>query len=362
MRVDREISILRKVRHPNVIQLLEIISTKHHLFIITEYAQGGELFKHIVNSSRLSEWEASRLFQQILNAVEYLHSLGITHRDLKPENLLLDKHNNIKVVDFGLGNIYAQNEKLNTACGSPSYAAPEMLSGQPYNGMMTDIWSCGIVLYAMCCGYLPFEDSETPELYRKIKEGNYVLPSFCSDNLRSLLRRVLNVVPEIRLPIPKIREHSFCQANPVVAVKGMISGISCIPVSHSLATKASQLLQDNLEVITSSVHKGRHNNHSSCYYLLLQQQLNREGRSLLEYFIEKQEFIHKYENLDRLAQVMMRGMSKSIESGAKTVTKKHQSIERRNRSSEAERTERKYKSAEKRKRGSRKALLEKYKF
>ena len=126
------------------------------MFIITEYAQGGELFKYIVNSTRLDEEEASRMIQQILNAVEYLHSLGIAHRDLKPENLLLDNNMNIKVVDFGLGNLYAKGEKLKTACGSPSYAAPEMLSGEMYSGLSTDIWSCGIILYAMCCGYLPF--------------------------------------------------------------------------------------------------------------------------------------------------------------------------------------------------------------
>jgi 5'-AMP-activated protein kinase catalytic alpha subunit len=201
IRVDREIAILRKVRHPNIIQLLEIIETPGHLFIITEYAQGGELFKHIVQNTRLTELEASRIIQQILNAVEYLHSLGISHRDLKPENLLFDRQLNIKVVDFGLGNIYAQGEKLHTACGSPSYAAPEMLLGEPYNGSLSDIWSCGIILYAMCCGYLPFEDPEASELYRKIREGKYSLPGFCSDELGSILQRILNTIPGMRLSV-----------------------------------------------------------------------------------------------------------------------------------------------------------------
>ena len=148
--------------------LTQIFETKKCLYLITEYAGGGELFDHIVNNKRLEEREASRILQQILNAVEYLHKLGIVHRDLKPENLLLDSNSNIKVVDFGLSNINAKGEQLRTACGSPCYAAPEMVTAKPYNGLKTDIWSCGIILYAMCCGYLPFDDPNTAELYRKI--------------------------------------------------------------------------------------------------------------------------------------------------------------------------------------------------
>lgn len=114
-----------------------------------------------MSNTRLREPEAARILQQILNAVEYLHKLGIVHRDLKPENLLFDAKRNVKVVDFGLGNIYAKGEELRTACGSPCYAAPEMVTARPYHGLKTDIWSCGIILYAMCCGYLPFDDPNT---------------------------------------------------------------------------------------------------------------------------------------------------------------------------------------------------------
>lgn len=116
---------------------------------------------------------ASVVFQQLINAIEYLHSIGVAHRDIKPENILLDYQNNVKLIDFGLSNFYQKNEKLLTSCGSPCYAAPEMLVEQAYDPTLADIWSCGIVLYAMICGFLPFEDKSTKVLYHKIKDGYY---------------------------------------------------------------------------------------------------------------------------------------------------------------------------------------------
>jgi len=126
-RVSREIKILKMIRHPNIIQLYEIIETPKQLYLIMEYASGGELFDYIVENTRLPEKEACKFFQQIISGIEYLHELGIVHRDLKPENLLIDHENNIKLVDFGLSNTYQQGSLLKTACGSPCYAAPEMI-------------------------------------------------------------------------------------------------------------------------------------------------------------------------------------------------------------------------------------------
>ena len=133
-----------------------------------EYASGGELFDYIVKRKRLGEEEACRFTQQIISGVEYIHKARICHRDLKPENLLLDDQNNIKIVDFGLSNMYNEGEMLKTACGSPCYAAPEMIAGKRYHGLNSDIWSTGIILYAMTCGYLPFEDPNTSKLYKNI--------------------------------------------------------------------------------------------------------------------------------------------------------------------------------------------------
>lgn len=157
-RVAREIHILKILRHPVVVQLYEIIETEKELYLIMEYARGGELFEHIVSHQRIKEKEAAKLLQQIVSGIEYLHKLGICHRDLKPENLLMDDYNNIKIVDFGLSNMYKDGELLKTACGSPCYAPPEMVAGKKYKGLPADIWSCGVILFAMVCGYLPFED------------------------------------------------------------------------------------------------------------------------------------------------------------------------------------------------------------
>ena len=130
-----------------------------------EYVSGGELFDYIVKKQKLKEEDACKFFQQILSSIEYLHELGIVHRDLKPENLLLDYQNNLKLVDFGLSNTYKQGETLKTACGSPCYAAPEMIEGKLYLGSRVDIWSSGVILFAMVAGYLPFEDKDTGKLY-----------------------------------------------------------------------------------------------------------------------------------------------------------------------------------------------------
>lgn len=158
LRVTREIDILKLIRHPNIIQLFEIIETPKQLFLIMEYVSGGELFDYIVKKQKLKEDEASDFFQQIICGIEYLHELGIVHRDLKPENLLLDHQKQIKLVDFGLSNTYKQGETLKTACGSPCYAAPEMIEGKAYYGSRVDVWSTGVILFAMVAGYLPFED------------------------------------------------------------------------------------------------------------------------------------------------------------------------------------------------------------
>lgn len=152
-----------------------------------EYASGGELFEYIVKRKKLKEQEACKFFQQIISGIEYIHKSGICHRDLKPENLLLDDQSNIKIVDFGLSNTYAPQQTLKTACGSPCYAAPEMIAGKRYHGLGSDIWSCGIILYAMTCGYLPFEDPNTNKLYKKILACDYLIPGFISAQNKDLI-------------------------------------------------------------------------------------------------------------------------------------------------------------------------------
>jgi len=179
-RITREIKILKKVRHPNVIQLYEIIETEKELYMIMEFCNGGELFDYIVKHTRLSEKQACKFYLELISGIEYIHQSGVCHRDLKPENLLLDYDLTLKIVDFGLSNMYETGSTLKTACGSPCYAAPEMIAGKRYHGLKTDIWSSGVVFYAMVCGYLPFEDPKTSNLYKKIMSADYTLPKFLS--------------------------------------------------------------------------------------------------------------------------------------------------------------------------------------
>ena len=208
-RVSREIKILRQVNHPHIVQLYEIIETSKQLLLVMELAEGGELFNYIVSKHRLNEHESCKYLSQLLSGLEYLQKLRIVHRDLKPENLLLDHKKNIKIVDFGLSNLYNANETLKTACGSPCYAAPEMIAGKRYHGAQVDIWSCGVILFAMLCGYLPFEDSNTSSLYKKIIAGEFKIPSWVSIEASDLLKKILVTDPEKRYNIDKIRCHPW---------------------------------------------------------------------------------------------------------------------------------------------------------
>mmetsp|Transcript_73652 Transcript_73652/g.159357 ORF Transcript_73652/g.159357 Transcript_73652/m.159357 type:complete len:780 (-) Transcript_73652:189-2528(-) len=208
-RVAREVHILKLIRHPHIVQLYEIIETRRQLYLIMEYASGGELFDYIVANGRVQEAEASRFFHQIIAGVEKIHAMHIVHRDLKPENLLLDEHRSIKIVDFGLSNVFRDEQLLKTACGSPCYAAPEMIAGHSYVPSLCDLWSCGVILFALVCGYLPFEDQQTAELYKKILAASYRPPKFISEAVKDLIAGLLTTDPSRRFTIPVIRSHPW---------------------------------------------------------------------------------------------------------------------------------------------------------
>ena len=176
--------------------------------MVLEYA-GGELFDYIVAHGRMSEDKARRFFQQIVCAVEYCHRHKIVHRDLKPENLLLDERLNVKIADFGLSNIMTDGNFLKTSCGSPNYAAPEVISGKLYAGPEVDVWSCGVILYVLLCGKLPFDDEYIPSLFKKIQQGNYSVPSYLSPGAVRLIRRMLQVSPVQRITVQEIRQDPW---------------------------------------------------------------------------------------------------------------------------------------------------------
>jgi len=212
-KIRREISILQFIKHPHVIRLYELIDTPSDMFMVMEYVPGGELFDHIVHKLRLQEDEARRFFQQILSAVEFCHENMVVHRDLKPENLLLDSNLHVKVCDFGLSNRIYDGEFLKTSCGSPNYASPEVVSGRAYGGPEVDVWSCGVVLYALLCGSLPFDDENVPNLFRKIKHGNFTLPGHLSSEAKDLLVQMLVVDPVKRITFRQIRNHRWFKSN-----------------------------------------------------------------------------------------------------------------------------------------------------
>lgn len=176
--------------------------------MVLEYA-GGELFDHIVQHGRMSEAEARRFFQQMLCAVEYCHRHKIVHRDLKPENLLLDDNLNVKIADFGLSNIMTDGNFLKTSCGSPNYAAPEVIGGKLYAGPEVDVWSCGIILYVLLVGRLPFDDEHIPSLFAKIARGTYSIPPWMPSAAANLIKKMLVVNPVQRATIEEIRQDPW---------------------------------------------------------------------------------------------------------------------------------------------------------
>ena len=204
-----EIEIISRLDHKNIIHVEKILEDSKNYYIIMEYCEKGELFDYIVNKERLNPAEASLFFYQLINGVEYIHQQGFAHRDLKPENLLLTKEKILKIIDFGLCHDFDGENYLTTKCGSPSYAAPEILKGYPYDGFKTDIWCCGIILYAMLCGYLPFDGDNNQEIFQSIVECKPEFPDFLEDDSINLLIWILNSEPNDRISIEEIKCHPF---------------------------------------------------------------------------------------------------------------------------------------------------------
>ena len=212
IRVKREFDMLSQFNHPNVILVAEIFESEDSFYSVMEYCEGGELFNYIVKKGHLNEDESAYFFFQLINGLEYIHSLGIVHRDLKPENLLLTNDHILKIIDFGLSNYFEENQDplLSTPCGSPCYASPEMVAGEKYDGFKIDVWSCGIILYAMTCGYLPFEDQDNDVLFKKILDCKLEFPKYTKGlSSTDLIEKILVTDPQKRITIPQIKLHPF---------------------------------------------------------------------------------------------------------------------------------------------------------
>ncbi|XP_073149491.1 CBL-interacting protein kinase 2-like [Henckelia pumila] len=209
--IKREISVMRLVNHPHIVQLYEVMASKTKIFFVMEYVKGGELFNKVAKG-KLKDDAARKYFQQLISAVDFCHSRGVYHRDLKPENLLLDENGNLKVSDFGLSALAEskrQDGLLHTTCGTPAYVAPEVINRRGYDGSKADIWSCGVILYVLLAGYLPFHDSNLMEMYKKIGKAEFKFPNWISPDVRKLISKMLDPDPNTRISMSKIMENSW---------------------------------------------------------------------------------------------------------------------------------------------------------
>ncbi|KAJ3339158.1 hypothetical protein HDU93_008544 [Gonapodya sp. JEL0774] len=231
--VVREIETWRALRHPNVAQLYEVLTTETKIYMVTEFVPGGEAFDMILRRGRMDDRSplAKRLFRQVVEAVKYCHDRNLVHRDLKLENVMLTEDmGNVKLIDFGftreVASLPTQKQLLDTYCGSTAYAAPEMIIGKQYLGPQADIWSLGVILYTLVCGYLPFDDDNENEMkvQKKIKELDYEVPEFISESCRDLITRILKLEPAERIPLSDMLSHPWFVDVPAVVSGGELAG------------------------------------------------------------------------------------------------------------------------------------------
>ncbi|KAH8356321.1 hypothetical protein KR200_010566 [Drosophila serrata] len=294
----REISILKSLRHPHITRLYEVMESQSMIYLVTEYAPNGEIFDHLVANGRMKEPEAARVFTQLVSAVHYCHLRGVVHRDLKAENVLLDKDMNIKLADFGFSNHYEEGATLRTWCGSPPYAAPEVFQGLEYDGPKSDIWSLGVVLYALVCGALPFDGKTILELKSRVVLGKFRIPFFMSQECEQLIRNMLVVEPDRRYTIKQIIKHRWlsewqselqeeeryeaftCSGTLSKSASASSLGSSSAPDSPPqldsvVMTHMLQLPGLTADMIAQSVHEQRFDNIYAIYNLLQDKLLQR---------------------------------------------------------------------------------------
>ncbi|XP_063632572.1 serine/threonine-protein kinase par-1 [Cydia splendana] len=277
----REIAIMKRLRHPHIVRLYQVMESTHTIYLVTEYAPNGEIFDHLVSKGRMPEPQAARLFSQMVSAVGYCHARGVVHRDLKAENLLLDTHMNIKLADFGFSNEYVRGGALATWCGSPPYAAPELFEGRRYDGPKADIWSLGVVLYVLVCGALPFDGGTLHELRAVVLAGKFRIPYFMSQECEQLIRHMLVVEPEKRLSLRGVAKHRWLSTHhagpgPPAPIDPSTGACTCHPAGVAATPSRDTVLSHMLtlpgltpDLIQQSVQEERFDHISAIYHLLM---------------------------------------------------------------------------------------------
>uniref|UniRef100_A0A8C6UUL8 non-specific serine/threonine protein kinase n=1 Tax=Neogobius melanostomus TaxID=47308 RepID=A0A8C6UUL8_9GOBI len=269
-RVKLEIEAMKNLCHQHVCRLYQVIETSTQILMVIEYCPGGELFDYIITKDRLSEEETRVFFRQIVSAIAYVHSQGYAHRDLKPENLLIDEDHNLKLIDFGLcarpkGGL---SYELMTCCGSPAYAAPELVQGKAYIGSEADVWSMGVLLFALLCGYLPFDDDNYMVLYRKISGGKYDNPEWLSPGSVLLLNQMMQVDPKRRVTVRQLLDHPWVLKD----YNSPVEWHSRQPLGHideDCITEMAVNMKRSRESTTALIEEWQYDHTTATYLLLL---------------------------------------------------------------------------------------------
>ncbi|KAH3765495.1 CAMK/CAMKL/BRSK protein kinase [Pelomyxa schiedti] len=282
-KLEREIASLRILDHPHVLKLYEVFENSSYLFLVTEFAPGGELFDYIVKRGTMDNGDVLRLFQMLIDGVDYCHAHCICHRDLKPENLLLDSNFQLKIADFGMATAMKEGSLLSSSCGSPHYACPEVVKGINYDGRAADTWSCGIILFALATGRLPFDDdtNNIRVVLRKVKEGEYHFPPFVPKDIKDLIQKILVIDPEKRIDIRGIKAHPWFQSNlatvycqPYVDICDEGPAISPKNVDSEIVMTLESLGLGTHDSITQCLQSSKKNQPRAFYRVLLYRKHN----------------------------------------------------------------------------------------
>ena len=321
-RINREIEIMKKVKHFNIVKLYHVVENKLTIYLIQEHIPGKDFMEYLNKKGKLKEVEACKFYHQIISGLEYIHQCGIAHRDFKPENIIITNDNTIlKIIDFGLGNLYKNNQLLRTSCGSPCYAPPEMINEQSYNAALSDIWSSGIILYLMLCGKLPFYHEQNEIMYKQILSGKFEIPNYLSDNAKDILKKIIEIDPKKRINFEQIKAHPWF--NLIDKNEFMHKGINInediIPMDEEIVQNMEKKGFNKMEV-RYSILKNFHNKVTTVYDLLLKKKIESGKKSIAdlksdlfdEYIMDKKNKIKTYGSLENVLKTRICDNNKKL--------------------------------------------------
>ncbi|KAG4083568.1 Pkinase-domain-containing protein [Neocallimastix lanati (nom. inval.)] len=291
----REVRIMKLLNHPNIVKLYEVIDTPTELYLFMEYASSGEIFDYLVAHGRMKEKEARRIYRQIVSAIDYCHNLHVIHRDLKAENLLLDSNMNVKIADFGFSNQFSPGQRLNTWCGSPPYAAPELFQGKEYSGPEVDIWSLGVVLYVLVCGGLPFDGSTLAKLRARVLAGKFKVPFYMSTECEALIKRMLTVDPAKRATLEDVKKDKWfnMDCDGTTDLNNQFQPLVLSPEEQLKVFDEMEKIGIDRETVKKCLNENAYDNISATYFLIADRHLrklasNNNEKSVTEEIIDKE--------------------------------------------------------------------------